>query len=445
MKILMFGWEFPPHISGGLGTACYGLTKSLLNEGTELLFVVPRAHGDEEMNLISASEVFIVDHEKTTTTNYSLEELKHTGIQVIRVPSSIKPYSLAEKNESYGLEEWNYELSTKSYQKKRSVKLNPVQVKAKQYKFSGSYGPALLEEVKRYGEVAMVIAKTYSFNVIHAHDWLTYPAGISAKKVSGKPLIVHVHATEFDRAEEENIDSRVFAIEKEAFEKADRIVSVSQWTKQILMSKYGVAEKKITVVHNGVMSKAPMVLTPTRRLSGQIITFLGRVTYQKGPQYFIEAARKVLQRFPNAHFVMAGAGDLLPSMIERVANLRLSSRFHFTGFLKGIQLDKIWALSDLYVMPSVSEPFGIAPLEAMQSGVPVIISNQSGVAEVMPHAVKLDFWDVDGFANAICNVLSSKSLSITMNKRSKQTLKWITWDKAARKINRLYHEIIRKN
>jgi glycogen synthase len=434
MKVLMLGWEFPPHISGGLGTACHGLTKALSRDGTQILFVVPRAHGDEEVELINASDIIIAESDKSVVANIPSNQLKQTGFEVIGIPSDLRPYaSLGEGDRAYAIEEWSYEIASSTGYG------NPEKRKATSYHFSGSYGTHLLEEVSRFGEVAGALAKDRSFDVIHAHDWLTYPAGITAKEVSGKPLVVHVHATEFDRSAK--INNHVYGIECEGLAKADHVVAVSNWTKRILTSRYRIAETKISVVHNGIVARNPIVFSKTPRLSRQVITFLGRVTYQKGPQYFIEAARRVLQRLPNAHFVVAGSGDLLPAMIERVAQLRLSSHFHFTGFLKGDQVDQVWSVSDLYVMPSVSEPFGITPLEAIQSGVPVIISNQSGVAEVMPHAIAVDFWNVAQLANAMLSVLLHKSLAKTLKKKSKKALKKITWDVAATKINSLYHEI----
>lgn len=425
----MFGWEFPPHISGGLGTACYGLTQSLINQGTQILFVVPRAYGDEEMSVINASEILITEPGKMVLTNLTARINKPAQFEVIGVPSGIKPYSFGSESQSYTIEDWSYEIQS-----------TPSEIgKAKKYKFSGTYGSQLLEEVTSYSEVAAALAKHHSFDVIHAHDWLTYQAGIKAKQVSGKPLVIHVHATEFDRAAQ--IDPRVYAIELEGFKKADRIVAVSDRTKRILVSRYGMPEAKVSVVHNGIIAKKKRAVVSAPRLGKKIVSFLGRITYQKGPHYFIEAASKVLLRLPNVHFIMAGSGDLLPAVVQRVAQLRLSSRFHFTGFLKGSQVDKIWSISDLYVMPSVSEPFGIASLEAIQSGVPVIISKQSGVAEVMPHAIALNFWEVDRLANAMVHILSRPSLSNTLRKKSKQALKQVTWDAAAIKINNLYHEL----
>jgi glycogen synthase len=429
MTVLMFGWEFPPHISGGLGTACFGLAKALLDQDVNLLFVVPKAHGDESIPLINASDVS-VGEESILLSTYTTQNKEES--RLITIPSDIKPYTIGDPVQL--VENWNWEFASESVQAvqtKEGVKFN----------FSGTYGRSLLEEVVRYASVASTIAQQNNFDVIHAHDWLTYLAGIEAKKVSDKPLVIHVHATEFDRAGQDNIDQRVFDIERKGMEEADRIIAVSQWTKDIIVHNYGVDPKKVFVVHNGVMPSEAQDFTLIPKISDQVVTFLGRITYQKGPQYFIEAARKVLSRFPDAHFIMAGSGDLLPSMIDQVAQLKLSSRIHFTGFLKGKQIHQVWSVTDVYVMPSVSEPFGITPLEAVQAGVPVIVSNQSGVAEVMDHAIKTDFWDTDALANAIIKVLKHKKLSESLRRNGKKEIQSLTWKRAAQKINQLYHEL----
>jgi glycosyltransferase involved in cell wall biosynthesis len=268
---------------------------------------------------------------------------------------------------------------------------------------------------------------------------MTFKAGIAAKKISGKPLIVHVHATEFDRAGIHG-NPDVHALEKEGFEEANHIIAVSDWTKNVIADNYKIAREKISVVHNGVTTK-DTTSEFSDAFEGPIVSFLGRVTYQKGPLFFVEAAEKVLKKFPHANFVVAGAGDLLPLMIERVASRKLSKNFHFTGFLREPFVNKVWAISDVYVMPSVSEPFGLTPLEAIQAGVPVIISNQSGVGEVMPHAIKVDFWNTNALAEAICSVLQYKGLSSTMKKNAFAELKNISWMKAAEKIKKLYYDI----
>lgn len=438
LTVLTFGWEFPPHISGGLGTACYGLTKSLIHQGTSILFVVPKARGDEEVSLISGSEVSVpASRRKGGEGTHVLGET----MRVFPVASTLRPYTSVTHEPSSLVEEWSYVTATSPSRSQRAASREAV-VK---YLFSGSYGPNLLEEVARYGEVGGTLADQHNFDVIHAHDWLTFPAGIAAKKQSGKPLLVHVHATEYDRAGSDNTDPRVYSIEKQGLDEADHVIAVSEWTRDILVSRYGVDPEKVSVVHNGVTMASHGSAERPARTGRHMVTFAGRITYQKGPQYFVEAARRVLGKFPDTHFVVAGSGDLLPALVERVAALRLSSNFHFTGFLKGKQLAQVWSVTDVYVMPSVSEPFGITPLEAIGSGVPVIVSRQSGVSEVMPHAIKADFWDIDALASAICSVLQHKSLSKTLRHKSKQTLKEITWDKAARKLNQIYHDVIAKS
>jgi glycosyltransferase involved in cell wall biosynthesis len=297
----------------------------------------------------------------------------------------------------------------------------------------------LTEEVQKYADVAKVIAAENNFDVIHAHDWMTFPAGIAAREVSGKPLVVHVHATEMDRSG--IAFGYIYEIERKGMEEADCIVAVSQWTKEILIRHYGIAGEKIRVVHNGIAPSEKTDVVAGPAMGSHVITFVGRVTRQKGPRYFVEAARKVAERFPGAHFVVAGSGDLLPQTIDRVAELKLSKQFHFTGFLTPDWIARIWSISNVYVMPSVSEPFGITPLEAVGAGVPVIVSNQSGVSEVLPDALKVNFWDTDALAEAICSVLHYRSLSAMMKQRGERELQQLTWRDVAKKLNRIYHEL----
>jgi glycogen synthase len=472
MKVLMFGWEFPPHISGGLGTACFGLTHSLGKEEVDVLFVVPKLHGDEpsgRVHLINASNIEInpgngptpgpsnttasgkTSRTFTTSAGTTLTVNEQKGFTYVEVPSGLSAYRSPGFEGSDQIENWNYGVGAKKdihselqvHRMKRSGwEKGGAGRTVSTYAFSGAYGPDLLTEVERYAQVAAEIAKRFSFDVIHAHDWMTYPAGIAAKEISGKPLVVHVHATEYDRAGE-HIDTRVHAVELEGMKKADRVVTVSEWTRQIAIKKYRIEPDKVTVVHNGINQKKKVKLEFDSPLKhSPIVTFLGRITHQKGPLYFVEAARHVLQEIPDARFVVAGAGDLLPVMIQQVAAAGMSTRFHFTGFLNGSDIEKIWSISNVYVMPSVSEPFGIAPLEAIQAGVPVIISRQSGVAEVMPHAITVDFWNTAALAEAICSVLKYKSLYKTLQKNSKAEIKTITWARAAKTLNTLYHELV---
>lgn len=479
MKVLMFGWEFPPHISGGLGTACHGLTEALVTLGIDILFVVPTLKGGESItngSIISASEVIIPEDDaprggirkrleihkkratgKKLTDNDHYEEYVVTSstrqptstIEYLNVPSRLVPYQAPTARNVQPVTHWNHTFQeeysvSKIYRESSTVSVDeyePFVVVKEGYTFnlSGAYGPDLMHDVQTYAIVARTIAKEQGFDVIHAHDWMTFPAAMEAKKFSRKPLIVHVHATEYDRAGD-NGNPEVYAIEEQAMSFADHVVAVSQRTKDITVERYHIPPEKIEVVHNGISPVARNATAFSTPLGSHIITFLGRITYQKGPMFFVEAARKVLQKFPEAHFIVAGSGDLLPQMVERVAQLRISMNFHFTGFVRGNDIDKIWAVSDAYVMPSVSEPFGITPLEAIQAGVPVIISNQAGVSEVMPHAMKVDFWDTDALADAICSVLKYGSLSGTLKKNSHEEIKKITWLKAAKKIQHIYDD-----
>lgn len=322
MKILMFGWEFPPHISGGLGTACFGLTQSLSRLKTKILFVVPKAEGHRPFGGVEIMGAGSVSSPQQTITYAkgnrksgvsSVRNMKgvSTNIIPIKVNVNLRPYFTDEF--LFGetrLQQWDYQVK----ESRDNPTLQKIGEREPSFSFTGGYGPHLMEEVERYVQVASIIARYNSFDVIHAHDWLTYPAGIEAKRMSGKPLVVHVHATEFDRAGE-NINSQVSEIERTGMEKADRIIAVSQWTKNIIVSRYGIPENKVTVVHNGVAAKSDKVCAEMPLIGGPVITFLGRITHQKGPAYFLEAACKVLQKFPDVHFVMAGSGDLLPNMM----------------------------------------------------------------------------------------------------------------------------------
>ena len=344
-------------------------------------------------------------------------------------------------------------LSPEEYETKRDEYLRtgqrtwevPGDVWTQRYTFSGKYGANLMEEVARYAIVAAQVAKNLEgqFDVIHAHDWLTYFAGIAAKRVSGKPLVVHMHATEFDRSGE-NINTQTYAIERAGMHAADMVIAVSNLTRNIVINRYGVPAEKVVAVHNAVRFAEKEKPLPERGVDDKIVTFLGRITFQKGPDYFVEAAAKVLKRVPNVRFVMAGSGDMMNHVIRRVAALGIADRFHFTGFLRGDDVQKMFQLSDVYVMPSVSEPFGISPLEAMRSNVPVIISKQSGVAEVLDYAVKVDYWDVDAMADAIYGLITYPALAKMFSERGMAEVTGLKWNNAAAKIKAVYEQAIEK-
>lgn len=425
MKVLMFGWEFPPHVAGGLATACYGLTKGLAKHGVDMIFVVPKAFGDEDQSAVRIVGAEDVD---VNTTATSVQEL-WDHLTYIEAGSRIVPYVSPEEFQHFRSE------TNKRESISHSEGFNT------RFSFTGGYGVNLYEEVSKYAIVAGEIARQNSFDVIHAHDWLTYLAGVAAKKVSGKPLVIHVHATEFDRSGE-NVNQMVYDIERQGMHQADLVITVSNLTRAIVINKYGVDPAKVITVHNAVDFSAEKGVGTERGTPEKIVTFLGRITYQKGPEYFIEAARKVLKRQQNVRFVMAGSGDMMYKMVRQVAKLGIADRFTFTGFLCSEDVHKMFSLSDVYVMPSVSEPFGISPLEAMRAHVPTIISKQSGVAEVLKHAVKVDFWDVDAMADAICGILNYPALSEMFVAMGDQEVESLKWENAALKIKEVYEQAV---
>jgi len=472
----MFGWEFPPHISGGLGTACYGLTKGLKSLGDlDIIFVVPKKHGDEDediVKIVGASDVPVLQ-QKVNRTDFFSSEVKdiyksalekkinithhqqYKDLTLVEVSSMIVPYLSPEQYETIirkkGLGDYKVYLTDEG---KLVYLKDGVEVDVKldysdfvetdelgRYSFTGKYGPNLLEEVAKYADVGGIIAGKFDFDVIHAHDWLTYAAGIAAKKISGKPLVVHVHATEFDRSGE-SVDQRVYDIEKMGMDNADKIITVSNLTRNIVITRYGQNPDKVVTVYNAVEFNTSKEVDYKKNVEEKIVTFLGRVTYQKGPEYFVEAAYKVLQKNDNVRFVMAGSGDMLRKMIRRAAELKICHKFHFTDFLKGDDVKRMFAISDVYVMPSVSEPFGISPLEAMQTNVPTIISKQSGVAEILKHAIKIDFWDVDAMADAIYGLLEYKGLSKMFIKHGREEVDSLKWENAAFHVHEVYKSAI---
>ena len=389
------------------------------------MFVMPHASGDEDQSsvqIINASDIEAFRSYKEIDT--FLEK-----VQFLRVDSTMVPYVAPE--------EYTHMMEGDVVQQREAW----WSELGKKYTFSGTYGPNLMEEVARYAMVAATIAASHTFDVIHAHDWLTYMAGIAAKRISGKPLVVHVHATEFDRSGE-NINRQVFDLEQRGMQEADKVIAVSHLTRNIVIQRYGIPPDKVETVHNGVDFSARDAAAVERGVPDKIVTFLGRITFQKGPEYFIEAAAKVLKRYSNVRFVMAGSGDMFHRSIRRVAKLGIADRFHFTGFLRGADVQKMFAYSDVYVMPSVSEPFGISPLEAMRSNVPVIISKQSGVAEVLRHAIKVDFWDVNAMADAMYGLLQYPALSQMAVRCGFEEVNSLQWEKAAAHVAQIYRDIV---
>ena len=420
MRILMFGWEFPPRMSGGLGTACYGMTAALAALGHRITFVLPQngeANTAPFLELVSASGIPESDDDGDSGMEAILRRLT-----LRPVLSLLHPY----------LDPGNYRTLYLS-ERKRFPDMAQV------------YGPDLISEVIRYGRAGGALARTLSFDVIHAHDWMTVPAALFARRISGRPLVLHIHSLEYDRSGG-NVNAEILEIEREGMEKADRIIAVSHRTKRMIAERFAIPPDKISVVYNAVSQEEARQIYHTERRATprerKVVLFLGRITFQKGPDYFVEAAAQVLRVLPDVTFVMAGAGDMMERMIERVGELGIGDRFHFTGFLQGEEIERIFSLSDLYVMPSVSEPFGIAPLEAMMYDVPVILSRQSGASEILQHALKIDFWDIREIAAKIIAVLKHPALAGAMAEKAREELRKIRWETAAERIAAIYREAV---
>lgn len=413
----MFGWEFPPHILGGLGTASYGLTKGMAENGNmDISFVIPKPHGDEDKSfarIIGACDTPIAWRD----TDWDYVNSRIGNVMDPQLYFDLRDHIYAD---------FNY------------MNVNDLGC----IDFSGRYPDNLLEEINNYSIVAGVIARTVDFDIIHSHDWLTYPAGIHAKQVTGKPLVIHVHATDFDRSRG-NVNPTVFGIERDGMLNADHIITVSNLTRRTVIEKYGIDPAKVTTVHNAVeplSEELKNIQVPKSK--EKVVTFLGRITMQKGPEYFVEAAAKVLQKVHNVRFVMAGSGDMMEKMINLAAQKDIADRFHFPGFQKGKQVYEMLKASDVYIMPSVSEPFGISPLEAMQMGVPSIISKQSGGAEILNHVIKTDYWDIDAMADAIYSIITYPAMYKQLHDEGLTEVNGIQWIKAGKKVIDIYNNLL---
>ena len=425
MKALYFSWEFPPHALGGLAPATFGIVRGVHNTGEcSIDLVLPRPQGDETQeycHIISATNTPVVWKD----VNWDTVQ-KRCG------------YCMSDPQEYFDMRDHIYADFSHLY----TNDLGCIE-------FSGKYPKNLLEEINNYSIVAGVIARTQmdkgGFDVIHAHDWLTFPAGIHAKQVTGKPLVIHVHATEYDRCRGVvDPNDPTYLIELDGMNHADQIQCVSELTRQIVINFYHQDPAKCVAMYNAVEPMSPEVLNmeAKRGTDEKVITYLGRITAQKGCEFFVEAAAKCLAKAPNARVVMAGSGDLMEAMIHLVAQKGLSDRFHFTGFLRGKQVYEMFKVSDVYVMPSVSEPFGISPLEAMQCGVPSIISKQSGCGAIMDYCFKYDYWDIDGMADAMYALITNPQLHKFMQEKGRDEVNQITWEKVGERVVAAYKKVL---
>ncbi|MDP2172258.1 MAG: glycosyltransferase family 4 protein [Candidatus Cloacimonadaceae bacterium] len=438
MKILMFTWEFPPLISGGLGMACYGMVKALLAQGIKIDLVLPTKEmvyfplrKEEDVDTLPTVFLDPIQHSEYIRRKFHNvhERLDFIGI-------STKPESylqLSEIQQFMSLvkkEYWVFEESShEEHQIWEDMTTHLIGEED------------LIKKVQEYTLRAEKFARELDYNLIHAHDWLTYPSGMVAKKISKKPLVVHIHATEFDRAGGPG-DERIHKIEHAGMMYADRVIAVSQYTAQMIMSRYRIDTGKIRIVHNAFTLTDDTVIKKKRIFGGPTILFLGRITIQKGPDYYLEVADRVLKVHPEARFLMAGTGDMARKLLRRSASLRLKNKFLFTGFLNRKQVETILRASDIYVLPSVSEPFGISPLEAMAFGITSIISKQSGVAEVVNHAFKIDYWDVDLIAETINHLIEHPDKCKKIGIEGMREVNQIHWTEAAEKIRIIYSSVL---
>ncbi len=500
----MLGWEFPPFISGGLGTACFGLTRALDRQGHEVLFVLPRPIGKDVKShvklfgpdaLAAAPEAPrpMAPPQHRPAGNTPAGEPSHRETTMVMSESmsapQSKPGALGDQIEAFrhavlvglpggfaspygsggpvgggGSSTSGVRIAIPAGATPELIRAIRIEVEALRAagvhidaieEFidspmtpaalsgrAGEYCGDLIGEAGRYAAMVVRLARRERFDVVHAHDWLTYPAGMAVARATGKPLVIHVHATEFDRSGE-HVNQRVYDIERRGMHAATRVICVSEYTRRICEARYGLSRAKSRVVYNGVDLEGEQPMPDLRIEAGdKIVLFLGRITMQKGPEYFVAAAKRVLEKMDNVKFIVAGAGDMAARMIEQAAAYGIGHKVLFTGFLRGRDVKRVFEMADLYVMPSVSEPFGIAPLEAMSHGTPVIISKQSGVSEVLTHALKVDFWDVDDMANKIVAVLRHPPLSSTLQEHGAMEVRRLTWDGAAEKCVRVYGESI---
>lgn len=430
-KILMIGWEYPPRITGGLGIATHGIAKALGEMGHKIILVMPRISGEEPRDknvLLMAINSKYLPMSQEELKKFFLEtlHLKYLSVYQTKFFTSIEEFWKESEEHQQRLQE---ELLTET----------------KEIQIEGGYGEKIYFEIQAFAEfVAKIASKLQILDLIHGHDWMTYPAVLYAKHVTKKPIVLHVHATEFDRSGD-NPNPYIYNLEKYAFEKAEAIITVSNYTKQIIVEKYQISPEKIYPVYNAIDFQLNISQEVKKPIRQKIVLFLGRITFQKGPDYFVRAAKKVVEKIQNVKFLMVGTGDMYTRMIEMAADLGIGKFFHYTGFLERSKIEQIFKISDVYVLPSVSEPFGLTVLEALKAGVPVIVSKQSGVAEIIKNAIKVDFWDVDDIANHIINILENEEYKSQLKQKLiEEEVHKISWYDSAQKIEEIYNIVLSK-
>jgi len=467
-RVLMVAWEYPPRITGGLGVASKGLATALTALGNTVDMVLPRLTGDEEetpgINLIDFKKY------KNLLSPEEMMRLARKAMYFYKISKGVSAYGqYGEAPEVSGA--WS------GLSESELLKRVNLDFLKNEGLFTGNYSNKIYHEISVYADWVELLASRLDFDIIHAHDWMTYRAALAAGRVSGKPVVCHVHSTEFDRSGQ-RVNQFIYDLEREAFHNSAMNITVSDYTRNILLDRYAVPFEKIRTVHNGVDNKTLKMYTedilsgaendqdsdssletskpgkvskrtparPKRKIAPneKVVSFVGRITFQKGPDYFVRAAKRVIETMGNVRFVMAGTGDMYYRMIDMAANMGIGSYFHYTGFLDNAGVSKLYSTSDLYIMPSVSEPFGITPLEAMLHKVPVIISKQSGVSEVVENAVKIDFWDINQIADGIVNILSDPKLYKKLREGGYEEARRLNWMRPAEKVNMIYDEVLQR-
>jgi glycogen(starch) synthase len=416
-KVLMLGWEFPPIINGGLGVACHDLSGAM-SELADITMVVPKSSLDfkvKNVNLVGINNVDIGSLEFPSNYRYqSLPFEMHT------VPAELNPY--------YNEESEKTQHNFVSHQAGGKEKLEA-------FKIDNLYGGDVISKVSQYADITASLASKLDFDVIHAHDWMTMLAGIKIKQQTKKPLVMHIHSLEVDRSGPAS-KGWVYDLERNGMNYADLLMPVSNFTANNIQEYYGISKNKMSVIHNG--SNIVTSFKSERKFKEKMVLFVGRLTRQKCPEKFLDIASKVLEKNPDVRFVMAGAGDYFRSMLEQSAYKHIGNRFHLTGFLNLEKLRYLFSISDVYCMPSISEPFGLTAVEAAQFNIPCVISKQSGVAEVLGGALKFDYWDVNKAANYIVHLLKDSTFSKKVVKDTSYNLGNISWDISAKKIMNAY-------
>ncbi|MCF8429114.1 MAG: glycosyltransferase [Bacteroidia bacterium] len=420
-KVLMFGWEFPPVISGGLGVACLGLCKAL-SPLADVKMIIPKSVPDFKIPNIELIGLNAFSREELRDMFSKKSKHGNHGLNFYQINAGVNPYIKIDSNESIN----------KKFYDVYNQNIEPFEIDA-------LYAGDVIKKAIEFSRISVQYALLQDFDVIHAHDWLTFLPAIELKMLTGKPLVLHVHSLEYDRSGAD-IKNWVYDLEKKAMDLADRIIPVSNYTGDICHTHYGVPKYKIIPIHNGVESIKHTVKKSPHK--DKLIIFFGRITMQKGPEFFVEAAKLVLKYHNNVKFVMAGSGDLHKPLIEKIASYGLGDKFFFTGFLNKQKLNELLAISEVYCMPSVSEPFGLSAVEAVQYGLPVIMSKTSGAGEVLSSALKIDFWDTHKLAQYMIASIDYKGLSAEMVGKADKDLKHITWEKTADKVMQIYEILI---